>query len=95
MQNAKVAPQCWCGTSEFGVEIIRLFSCHLGSGCWRVARARCFMGNTTERHWQQMLMGKAGHLGTDLESANLEKISSKTAGQNRDRTDVGTVLRLL
>ncbi len=49
-QNAKVAPQCWCGTLEFGVEIISLFSCHLGSGCWRVAGARCFMGNTTERH---------------------------------------------
>lgn len=50
MQNAKVAPQCWCGTSEFCVEIISLLSCHLGSGCWRVAQARCFMGNTTERH---------------------------------------------
>lgn len=50
MQNARVAPQCWCGTSEFCVEIISLFSCHLGSGCWRVAWARCFMGNTTERH---------------------------------------------
>lgn len=49
-QNAKVAPQCWCGTSEFCVEIISLLSCHLGSGCWRVAWARCFMGNTTERH---------------------------------------------
>lgn len=71
MQNAKVAPQCWWGTSEFCVEIISLFSCHLGSGCWRVAWARCFMGNTTERHLQQMLMGRAGHLGTDLESTNL------------------------
>ncbi|KAI3377515.1 hypothetical protein L3Q82_008689 [Scortum barcoo] len=39
-QTAKVAPQCWCGTSEFCVEIISLFSCHLGSGCWRVAQAR-------------------------------------------------------
>lgn len=36
-QNAKVAPECWCGTSEFCVEIISLLSCHLGSGCWRVA----------------------------------------------------------
>lgn len=73
MQNAKVAPQCWWGTSEFCVEIISLFSCHLGSGCWRVAWARCFMGNTTERHLQQMLMGRAGHLGTDLESTNLSR----------------------
>lgn len=77
MLNAKVAPQCWCGTSEFCVEIIRLFSCHLGSGCWRVAWARCFMGITTERHWQQMLMGKAGHHGTDLESDNLKKSQVK------------------
>lgn len=36
-QNAKVAPECWCGTSEFCIEIISLLSCHLGSGCWRVA----------------------------------------------------------
>lgn len=37
LQKAKEAPQCWCETSEFCVEIISLFSCHLGSGCWRVA----------------------------------------------------------
>lgn len=35
-ENAKVALQCLCGTSEFCVEIISLFSCHLGSGCWHV-----------------------------------------------------------
>lgn len=71
VQNAKVAPRCLCGASEFCVEIISLFSCHLGSGCWRVARARCFMGNTTERHLQQMFMGRARNLSADLQSDNL------------------------
>lgn len=75
-ENAKVAPQCLCGTSEFCVEIISLFSCHLGCGCWRVVQARCFSANTTEGHLQQMFMGRARHPGTDLESdslcANLE-----------------------
>lgn len=31
-QNAKAAPQCWCGTLEFCVEIISLLS--LPSGLW-------------------------------------------------------------
>lgn len=67
----KAALQCLCGASEFCVEIISLFSCHLGSGCWRVVRARCFMGNTTERHLQQMFTGRARNLSTDLESDHL------------------------
>lgn len=67
MQYTKVAPQHLCGTSEFCVEIISLFSCHLGSGCWCLAWARCFMGNTTESHLQQMLIGRASHLGRSLE----------------------------
>lgn len=49
-QRAKVAPWCQCGASEFCVEIISLFRCHLASGCWHVAQARCSMGNTTESH---------------------------------------------
>lgn len=50
--SAKVAPWCQRGTSEFCVEIISLFRCHLASGCWHVAQARCSMGNTTESHLQ-------------------------------------------
>lgn len=49
-QRAKVAPWCQCGASEFCVEIISLFRCHLASGCWHVGQARCSMGNTTESH---------------------------------------------